>query len=126
MSSTWQTPGLRATGEYQSAGYNFIVANASTARVITLKYVSRAITVIANEDGATVTFTDEAGDPAGSAPISRAITLPKGSHRLEVMCKGFSINNKSISVVVECTAIPVSSLETGVLSPDFTMLGTVV
>ena len=126
MSSRWQTPGLRATGEYQSAGYTFIVPNDTAARAVTLKFVSRAITVIANEDGAVVTFTDEAGDPAGSAPISRTITLPKGSHRLEVMCKGFSINNKSISVVVECTAIPVSSLETGVVSPDFTMLGTIV
>tara|TARA_B100000242_G_scaffold274182_1_gene228320 strand:- start:151 stop:531 length:381 start_codon:yes stop_codon:yes gene_type:complete len=125
MSQRWQTPGLRATGEYQSAGYTFIVPTAASARTVTLKFVSRAITVIAFADGATITFTDEAGDPAGSAPISRVVKLTKGSHRFEVMCKGFAINATDMSVVVECTAIPVSSLETGVVSPDFTMLGTI-
>ena len=64
MSSRWQTPGLRAVGEYQSAGYNLIVPNDTAARTVTLSYVSRAITVVANEDDATITFTDEADTPA--------------------------------------------------------------
>ena len=125
MSSSWPDPGIHHVGEYQKSGNAFIVPNATTARVITLKYVSRALTFIVNTDDAVITFADETLDDAGlPAAVSRTITLKKGTHRIEIKCKGFSINDKDIAVVCELTNIPVRGDE--VVIPSYALMGTIV
>ena len=115
MSLGWQRKaGVSLVGEYQVSGHSFVVANATSARTINLNFLSSEITVIANEDGAIITFED-------SGTNTRAITLPKGSHTFKVKCKKLVTNNKSMSLVISCTGIPAGDYA----APLFTLLGGV-
>ena len=115
MSMNWPTKGgVNLVGEYQVSGHSFIVANGTSARTITLKYLSNEITVIANADSAVVTFTDGGGN-------TRAVTLPKGSHTFRVKCKKLVTNTVSMSLIISCTGIPADDYT----APTFTVLGTV-
>ena len=94
MATNWPTKGgVNLVGEYQVSGHSFIVANDSSARTIALNYLSSEITVIANEDGAIITFEDGGGN-------SRAITVPKGSHTFRVKCKKLQTNNNPLLLAV--------------------------
>ena len=119
MSSSWPDPGMHHVGEYQKSGNAFIVPNASSARVITLKYVSRALTFNILADGAVITFTDES-----AAPVDRTIKLNKGTHRFEIKCKSFSIDAKEMSVVCELTNVPIRGDE--IVIPSYALMGTIV
>lgn len=112
MALNWPSSGVNSVGEYQASGHTFIVENGTSVRTITLDYLSNEITVIANADGAEITFYDGSG--------SRSVTFPKGSHTFRVKCKKFTTNTTSMSVIVSCTNI--KSHEYTV--PDFTDLGT--
>ena len=114
MSQSWPNPGVRHVGEYQSSGHTFVLANGSVARTVNLHYLSSELTVIANADGATVTFTDGGGN-------TRAITVPKGSHTFRIKCKKFVTNTTSMSVIVACTNIK----STEYTAPVYTILGGV-
>ena len=115
MSLNWpRKAGVNLVGEYQVSGHSFVVANGSSARTINLNYLSSEITVIANEDAATIQFED-------SASNTRIITLPKGSHTFKVKCKKLVTNNKSMSLVISCTGIPAGEYT----APVFTLLGVV-
>ena len=115
MATNWPTKGgVNLVGEYQVSGHSFIVPNGTSARTINLNFLSSEITVIANEDLATITFED------GSA-VTRTITLPKGSHTFKVKCKKLVTNDKSISLVISCTGIPAAEYT----APTYTVLGTI-
>ena len=114
MSFRWSGAGPNMVGEYQASGHSFILANGSSARTVDLDYISNEITVLANADGATLTFYD------GSAN-TRAVTFPKGSHTFRIKCKKFLTNTTSMSVIVSCTNIKAHEYT----APDFTDLGTI-
>ena len=114
----WAAPGIGDVGSYQVSGNCFVVGNETTARTVTLNFISKAIIVCANEDGAILTFTDETEGGA----VSRAITIAKGVHRFPIKCKSFAKNNKNMSIVVELTNIPVKS---EIVIPSFAAMGTI-
>ena len=114
MSFKWSGAGPNMVGEYQVSGHNFILANGSSVRTVVLKFISNEITIIANEDGAIITFEDGGAN-------TRTVTVPKGSHTFRIKCKKFSTNNKSISAIVSCTNIKAHEYT----PPTFTTLGTV-
>ena len=117
MAINWPTKGgVNLVGEYQVSGHSFIVANGTSARTINLNFLSSEITVIANADGATITFEDGAG-----TPNTRTITLPKGSHTFRVKCKKLVTNTTSMSLVISCTGIPASDYT----APTYTVLGVI-
>lgn len=114
MSLNWAKPGFNSVPEYQSSGNAFIVENGTSARTVTLNYVTRAVVVCANEDAAAVTFYDGNNN-------TKAVTVPKGVHRFEVKVVKFATNNKSMSIVAELTNIPA---ENGDYVQLFADLGT--
>ena len=113
MALNWPSSGVNSVGEYQASGHTFVVANGTSARTITLDYLSNEITVIANADGAEITFYD------GSVS-TRIVKFPKGSHTFRVKCKKFYTNNIDMSIIVSCTNIKSHEYT----APDFTSLGT--
>jgi len=114
----WAAPGIGDVGSYQVSGNCFVVGNETTARTVTLNFISKAIIVCANADAAEITFTDETSGGA----VSRTIKVPKGVHRFPIKCKSFAKNNIDMSIVVELTSIPVKS-ETVI--PSFAAMGTI-
>jgi hypothetical protein len=114
MSFKWSGAGPNMVGEYQVSGHNFILANGTSARTVVLEFISNEITIIANEDAATITFEDGGAN-------TRTVTLPKGSHTFRIKCKKFVTNNKSISVIVSCTNIKAHEYT----APTFAVLGTI-
>ena len=114
MSLRWSGAGPNMVGEYQASGHTFVVANASSARTIVLDYLSNEVTIIANADGAVVTFEDGGAN-------TRSVTLPKGSHTFRIKCKKMITNTVSMSIIVGCTNIKASEYSV----PDFADLGTV-
>lgn len=113
MSQSWPKPGVAHVGEYQASGHTYVLANGTSARTVNLKYLSSEMTVLANADGATITFED-------GGTNTRTITLPKGSHTFKIKCKKFVTNTTSMSVVVACTNIE----STAYTPPLFATLGT--
>ena len=113
MAINWPKPGITHVGEYQSSGHTYVLANDTSARTVNLNYLSSEITVIANADGAVITFEDIDNN-------TRAITLPKGSHTFKIKCKKFVTNTVSMSVIVACTNIDAKTYH----PPTFTALGT--
>lgn len=120
MSSSWPKPGIAHVPEYQVAGNCFVVGNDSSARNVTLNFISKAVVVCANADEAEITFTDE----TSGGPVSRTIKVPKGVHRFEIKCKSFAINAVEMSVVVELTNIPANQGQ--LVIPSFVKMGTIV
>lgn len=117
MATHWPTKGgVNLVGEYQVSGHSFVVANGTSSRTITLNYLSSEITVIANADGAEITFEDGAG-----TPNTRTIILPKGSHTFKIKCKKLVTNTTSMSLVISCTGIPADDYT----APTYTVLGTI-
>ena len=117
MATNWPTKGgVNLVGEYQVSGHSFVVANGTSARTINLNYLSSEITVIANADSATLTFSD-----GKDTPNTRTITLPKGSHTFKIKCKKIVTNSTSMSLVISCTNI----LATEYTAPDFELLGSI-
>ena len=114
----WAAPGIGDVGSYQVSGNCFVVANESAARTVALNFISKAIIVCANADGAEITFTDE----TSGAPVSRTIKVPKGVHRFPIKCKSFAKDNTDMSIVVELTNIPVKS---EIVIPSFAAMGTI-
>ena len=103
MSSSWAKPGINHVGEYQMAGTPFVVASDTTARTVTLKRVSKAITFISSATGATVHFFDV--NEAGVAQ-NTTVNLPAGAMRVEVRCTKFAISTgATVGAIVELTGI---------------------
>ena len=120
MSSSWPKPGIAHVPEYQVSGNCFVVGNETTARAVTLNFISKAIIVCANADGAEITFTDETSGGA----VSRTIKVPKGVHRFPIKCKSFGKNAIDMSIVVELTNIPANQGQ--LVIPSFAKMGTIV
>ena len=99
--STWTRPGINHVGEYQASGYAFCVPTGAGTRTVTLRYVSRAITVSAED--ATVTVEFFADDGTSSTYTFKG---GAGTVRFEVRCKKFALGGTgNSSAVVECTNI---------------------
>lgn len=116
--STWTRPGINHVGEYQASGYAFCVPTGTGARTVTLRYVSRAITVTASAASATVQFFADDG-------TSSTYTFDGGAGtvRFEVRCKKFALGGgANSSAVVECTNILADS---AAIIPGPATLGTI-
>lgn len=100
----WVAPGIGDVGSYQASGTPFVIASGG-AVTKTFKFVTRAITLSAANDGCQISFGD-------TGPV--AFTLAKaGTVRLEVRCTTVTItpNGGNASAVVELTGIPASQLD---------------
>ena len=105
MSSSWPKPGIGHVAEFQAAGYAFCVPTGSGARTVSLKFVSRAITVTAGANNVTVEFFADDGTSS-----TFKFDGGPGTARFEVKCKKFALaGGGNSSAVVEMTNIPADS-----------------